>query len=289
MPTTGIVTYVHGWYRAYVPLFIRGCQLAYPEYPIRIVHGAEEMPQCAGATFHEVRSPHTAEKPYYMRWLLPPEIFDGLDYAFLGDVDLILLREVPTLTEIRQAIMRRTGQPFANWVRAPAAGYPSRITGWHFIEVRPYFDKVWPFASRVLADKDFDITQAPSYAYDNGFGELQWGQEALLYRLLSAACQLGPTDQERELCFANHHGVHLGPLRAEPDLKKIAARLGLNGRFWLYPTAARRTLSDPDYLARAGAVSEPHVLHVITRAYQAFGLAPLLKAAQTDCQDPLLA
>lgn len=272
--TIGAVTYVHGWYTGYIPLFLRAWELAYPEYHVRIFC-RDEPPAIVGADLRQFPSPHKAEKPYYMRWLLPPEAFEGLDYAFICDIDLLALREDPPLHEVRQRVMRETKRPFANWVRPPAEGYPSRFTGWHFIEVEPYYEAVWPHAKRVLADAGFDISRWPSYQYPDGFGGQQWGQEALLFQLLSRAFALGRMDFATKDWFANHHGLHLGPLRGGMPRDTIAGRLPLNVKFWNDREQATALLTDEQFQQRARDVKQPEIRLVLQRLYQLFDLPAL--------------
>lgn len=241
--TVGIVTYVHDWYMDYVPMFVRAWQIAYPDYAVRIFC-RDKPPDIPGIDLRHFPSPHQAQKPYYMRWLLPPDAFEGLEYAFICDIDLLALREEPSLLEARKSVMAWTKRPYANWVRPTHPDYPSRITGWHFIHVQPYMDAVWPYAEKVLHDPNFDIRKPPSYSYSNGFGEDQWGQEALLYRLLTQAFALGSRDRATEDPFPNHHGLHLGPLRGGMPLEQLKKWIGKNSKFWEDKTQITALLRD---------------------------------------------
>ena len=280
MPNYGVVTYVHDWYHGYIPFFIRAWQLAYPEYQIRIFCDKVQK-QYDGAELIEMPNPHESKKPYYLRWLIPPEKLAGLDYAFICDVDLLAMRESRPLHETRIACMRNKQRPFANWVRARAEGYPNRVTGWHFIEVEPYYDKVWPLAEKVLHDRLFNIANPPSYKYDNGLGEFQWGQEALLYQLLTAAFGLNDQDVADWPWFANHHGLHLGPLRnpLTTSRLKVAERLWPNTVFWYDIEQARQILNDPGIQAAYLVSEQPRVTTIMTKLYNMFGL---LNPAQTS-------
>ncbi len=230
----GIVTYVYGWYKDYIPFFVYAARRAYPEYHIRIL--CDELPQMEiDVELIKFVNPHPkSQQPYYLRWMFPPETLIGLDYAFICDVDLLMFRESPTLFEIRKQIMDKTGRPYANYLRKPAKDHPERYTGWHFIEVEPYYRKIWPFAEKMVNNKDFDISAPPSYGYYNGFGEWRWGQEHVLYRLIEFAFGVDrETEAEEKLAFANHHGLHLGPLRGGMELQDVSTRLPYNDKFWL--------------------------------------------------------
>lgn len=272
MKNTGLVTYVHGWYKDYIPLFVHAAKWAYPEYHVRIF--VDEIPTFkVDAELIRFDNPHKkAVKPYYLRWLLPPESFIGLDYAFICDVDLLTLREYPRMAEIRKAIMDTTGRPYANYLRKPAPNHPERYTGWHFIDVEPYYEKVWPHAKLILEDQDFDISTPPSYGYYNGFGEWQWGQEHLLYRLIEKAFGVDrEVEHENRLAFANHHGLHLGPLRGGMRLRDVSTRLPLNDRFWLNRDRVQDLIQSPGFLDLVARTHDERVRVVLGRLLDMFG------------------
>ncbi len=268
----GVVTYVHGWYKDYIPVFVHAVRAAYPEYRIRIF--CEEVPNFkVDAELIQFKNPHKkAKKPYYLRWLLPPESFDGFTQAFICDVDLLMLRESPCMHEIRQAIMTKTGRPYANYLRREAPDHPERYTGWHYIDVSPYYERVWPHAKAILDNPNFDISNPPSYGYYNGFGEWQWGQEHLLYRLIEQAFGVDKhTEHQDRLAFANHHGLHLGPLRGGMSLRDVSVRLPLNDRFWLDSSRVYDLLLSPGFLALAASANDERVRAVLGRLLDMFG------------------
>lgn len=283
MSRFGVATYVHGWYHEYVPLFVHAWQRAYPDYRILVFTHEERQHHCPGAEFIHLPSCHRSQKPYYMRWLIPPEKLVGLDYAFICDVDLLAIRESPAMHTACLYRMIQTGRPFANWVRPPADGYPNRVTGWHFIDVEKYYEKVWPFAERVLHDETFDIANPPSYRYDNGTGEKQWGQEALLYQLLDAAFHLDARDREVADTWANHHGLHLGPLRGGMKRADILPRLGHNAKFWNDRPQINTLLTDPEFQRLVSRVTEPLVQRVLRRLYELYELRSPAPIASTSC------
>lgn len=261
----GVVTYVHGWYHDYVPLFARAWQLAYPEYQIMIFCDTIREP-IDGVTMIPFPSKHASEKPYYMRWLIPHQYLEHLDRAFICDVDLIPLWEDPTLEEVRDEHMSEIGFPFSNWLRPVEPNYPDRVTGWHWIDVQPYYQKVSPVIDKILFDYKFDIANPPSYSYPNSFGENQWGQEALLFRILNEAFGLGDQHRARnKWLFANHHGLHLGPLRGGMPRDTIMNRLGPNAKFWKTTHAGvRLVMQDAEFRKRCSHTMEPRVRHVLS-------------------------
>lgn len=268
----GVVTYVHGWYHAYIPFFIRAWELAYPEYDIVIVSDVARQCPAERVHWHTLPNPHPkATKPYYLRWLLPPEIFAGLDFAFICDVDLLALHEATDLLSTRLRVMELTQRPFANWVRPPAPGYPHRVTGWHFIDVEKYYKAVWPVAKKILENPEFDISVG-GYEYDNGIGEKQWGQEALLYRILDDAFGLDAADRAVADSFANHHGLHLGPLRGGMTRSTIMQRLGRNAHFWFAYEPVKKLLADAVFQQAATQITEEKAAVVMHRLYRLFEL-----------------
>ncbi len=269
---TAVVTVVSGWYHDYVPLFIYSVLKAYPTHwivilstgkvPLSVQKQLESLQQRGFDRFslHEELfsgCPHIIGEgvvPYYLRWLIPYELIAPWDFAFICDVDLVMLPETPSMVDRRKLIMDGTRLPFANFVRPPHQGYPNRMSGWHFINVARYYDRVGPIILRHSTDASFDI-RTNGYAYDNSLGHRQWGQEGLLYTLLKEAFDFNDLLLSQELhSFGYHHGLHLGPLRGNIHLRLSSScpeereqarkQLGPNLCFWTDGVALRELRQD---------------------------------------------
>lgn len=284
----GVATFVHGWYMDYIPMFIFSVCKAYPEYAVRVFIN-EPLPEYVRdqlsfltgdfrieLIFEDRATSDPLKKPYYLRWLIPENRFDGLDAVFLCDVDFLMLREPIAMHEQRYALCHRTGLPFANFWRRSHPDYPNRVTGWHFFITNPYYEKVGPIVHKVLDDPTFDISNPPSYCYDNGTGERQWGQEALLYQILDLAFGVDDRIAEDRIGFANHHGLHFGPFRGKiPDLVAkhhhgAMAHLGHNIKFWKMTSQIRSLILDPVFQVLVNNLREPKVAMVVEKVRRYF-------------------
>lgn len=245
----GITTFVHGWYQEYIPLFVYGINKAYPDYQAKVfVQGKLdayiwETLQTLPKNYQIIENymndhkEEGAKKPYYCRWLIPYEDLAEFDCVFICDVDLIMLKENPPLHEQRLKICEKNQLPFANFIRTPHPNYPDRISGWHFIKTKEYFEATTCIIKSITNDPNFDISSPPSYCYNNGIGDKQWGQEALLFKIISSSFQCKHILEKNNL-YPYHHGLHLGPFRGTlPDrvLKgelQAINHMGRNLSYW---------------------------------------------------------
>lgn len=278
----GVVTYVHGWYQDYIPFFIYSIHKSYPEYTVRIFL-RESLNDITRRNLmllrdkcdfqiqehyldHLGRSDDAAKKPYYLRWLIPEYSFKGIDCAFVCDVDLLMLHEKQPMHEQRLEICDLNAVPFANYERDPHEEYPPRITGWHFIKVGEYFKQAGAIIDR-LRNQDIDITSLQhKYCYPNGLGEMQWGQESLLHFIIRES--FGQVDLTRK--FPTHHGIHLGPIRADLHKRFYAGdrqmrdRFGLNGPYWT-SAGAFEYINDKMVKILLANLGDCHVKTIITK------------------------
>jgi len=281
-----VTTFVHGWYVDYVPMFIYSVLKAYPDYFVKVFvqgemskHNKEALELISNNRFEvvehffdEYKQNEASKKPYYLRWLIPHNHLKEFTYAFICDVDLIMLREEPTLVE--QRISNSHGLPYTNFMRAPHPNYPSRISGWHFIEVEEYYEKAEPIIQRVLNDSSFDISNPPSYSYDNGTGERQWGQEALLHSIIDAAFGIDERIDERRNSYPYHHGLHLGPFRGRLPQRmrsndsQAKQHIGRNSIYWERTSDILSVIKDKDFQKITAEIKEDKVKNVLNNLKQ---------------------
>jgi hypothetical protein len=290
MSTVAITTFVHGWYSDYVPIFVHSILKAYPEYFVKIFvqgeigdHNRKSLNLIQSDKFEIVeyffdkfKFNDVSKKPYYLRWLIPYNFLKEFEYAFICDVDLIMFKEYPTL--LAQRIANSHGLPYTNFIRTSHSNYPPRISGWHFIEVKRYYEKVEPIIQKIINDDSFDISTPPSYLYNNGMGEQQWGQEALLYTIIEQAFGINNIINEDKNVYPYHHGLHLGPFRGKlPELikrkdKKAILHIGRNIKYWQNKREILSYLNDDTYNQIYLNIKEQKVKMVLEKVKHHFSI-----------------
>ena len=197
-------TVVWGIYQDYIPVYAASIVLAYPSYGVKVFLGgtlSDEnrstlrlMPAVEVVEGIKLQTEGQARKSE--RWLLPASAFEGFQYGWIGDVDVLVVREETPLHETEAARMQAEGLPHANGFRA---NVPDRVTGCHTVDVSGYF----------AAMGDQPVAE-----------DLMLHNETVLYRMLQNACIAPRADDLRRR--ADCHGVHLGmmrntsPLRVDP-------------------------------------------------------------------------
>jgi hypothetical protein len=208
-----IAVYVFGDYLKYVPYFVYGVNRSYPEYtvkifvrerltkeqkgmiPCEVIDGFDPVPQMGNIAggFHKI-----------VRWLIPYKYFKGFDYAYIGDVDMLLVREDPTLLEGHLKHMQQTGLCFSNQIRKGT----TRLTGLHFFDVERYFAGM-DVIDRCLKDTRYLV-------------RLVWGcdrNEHFLYRLVKEGVGFGSMEKHitagGDMDYRPHHGAHIGLMRGD--------------------------------------------------------------------------
>jgi hypothetical protein len=286
--TTGIVTFVHGWYVDYIPLYVFSVLRAYPEYFVKVFvncsiprHVKESLKFIPSDRFHienifvDREQDDPVKKPYYLRWLLEYKDVAEFDHVFVCDVDFLMLPEEIPMHKRRLNMCNEL--PFSNFIRSPHPDYPSRITGWHFFVTDPYYEKVGPVVRRILEDPSFDISNPPSYCYDNGTGEKQWGQESLLYQIIKTA--FNPDEDnlaEDSIGFANHHGLHMGPFRGKIPIlidqnnNDAIRHMGKNLKYWMMYQEIFSLISDPIFCLLESKIEETKVKQVVKKTCSYF-------------------
>src|SRR5690606_17560356 len=88
-----------------------------------------------------------------LRFLIPHNYFIDYDYVYFGDIDIMILKERQSLFDYHREQAKLCQVPFGNKVRLlPEGGLSKRLTGLHFVLVKPYFEKVQPIIDRILED-----------------------------------------------------------------------------------------------------------------------------------------
>ncbi len=233
------VVYVFGNYDKYIPYYIYFINLNYPNDDILIFCQDKVSESVSKALvglknyklFENVLPEHkgiSGGGPKLLRWVLPREYFDGYKYIYIGDVDILMLKEAQSLFDFHKNQMKQFGLPFSNRVRPlPEGGLSKRLTGLHFFEVDPYYDKIESTAIKILTDQDF------SNAYLKGLER----NEHVLYKLVKDC--IGFDENEVVKMERPWHGFHIGVVRG--GLKMTRAQIEANSS--ISPEEIKKQLS----------------------------------------------
>lgn len=213
--------YVFGEYNKYIPYYIYGITKSYPEHHIKIlVHNSLTNEQKKAITLIDNSNVEIKEnclneikfnKKYIkggnekiLKWLIPHEELYGYKYAYIGDVDMFIVKEFPSLLESHIEHMNKIGLPFSNAIRKNQ----KRLTGLHFIDVEKYYQILNPIINEYLNDNNKlnnDLKKCPN------------GNEEFLYNMIKNSIGFGAYKNEiiegGSLYYRPHHGLHIGLLR----------------------------------------------------------------------------
>lgn len=260
-----ITSFVFGpKYVEYIPIYIYSILKSYPDYyPLIFYHAklSEKIKYQLGClkeigNFHVVENycsdnKMTRMKAAALRYFTYHESFNLFSAIYVGDVDLLIVKEKPGIFEQHMNHCSTIDLPYSNIVREyyeKKIDLPllfkrfyengiysvifsifrksykvSKLSGLHFFQTQEYFQK-----TQSLSDKYLDIILCRSIknkwktrSHSEGFND-----ECLLYDFIKEAdlgfpsgYQYGPhlLDYRRfnESGFRPHHGIHLGIFRKE--------------------------------------------------------------------------
>jgi hypothetical protein len=217
-----VSTVVDETYSWYAPLFIFCLRKAYPEYDIRIfTHGKWSKEVKNALQFVDGYElipglfdgwPKTKYEPICWRFLVPPEYYKDYTYIYIGDIDIMILREKIEIMDFHINEMNETGFNYSNSLRTRKSwkGRES-FTGLHFCNYE------W-----------FERTEAQRKYFENLVKTGKLGQKRefdghLLY-LLTFNSNLHIVKKYPNL-KKRHHGIHLGTLRLYHKHSDLVARI----------------------------------------------------------------
>ncbi len=246
-----LTTLVDRRYWDYVELFTWCAKKSYPEYDVKVLRKEDVFPN----------HPDLGFTTNALRFLVPPQYYDGYQYVYVTDIDMLILREVPPLLEFH--LMDMTG-PYSNSLRHESNKFAcdeerwngsQSLTGLHFFH-RDWLALVEPLAvvyRKILEQK------AVGRGYD---GHMLW----------SMCQQLGLSLPGKKSLVGRHHGIHLGSFRLyrphekAPDsrwaLSEREVIAKLNKRVGPWVSAWNEYREDPQYGAIVGRLGHD------TTAYQ---------------------
>lgn len=208
-----ITTVVNEKYQRYLPVFIYFCMESYPDCGIKIFLTENLLPKYkehikllinrGNLVIIEkafTNFPKSNQELKTLRWIMVPEMFDGYDNIYVGDIDLLICRELRSLEEQHIVHCENINLPYSNSVRKGS----TRLSGLHFIKKEDYYSKVLlsinKYTKKLKEGKLFNVKN-----------------EVTLYNII----------KDSGLGFSNgwfrpHHGLHIGLWRKGP--RKIEQR-----------------------------------------------------------------
>jgi hypothetical protein len=196
-----LVAVVNDGYQEYIPLFVYFALYAYPEYEVIVyLEGTlhPEVDACLRALramgSFDVRpllyrcDPGDGQAFKSLRWVLYDDDFAAYDNVYIGDIDVLLAREEPSLCVRRVGHSEAIGLPYSNRIRPNT----TKLAGIaHFVRTQAYFPRLLPVMQRRRAELAAQT--------------LRMHNEELLYRMMEET--VGLPDPQASL--ATHHGIHL--------------------------------------------------------------------------------
>lgn len=232
-------TFVFGTYQKYIPYYIYSVLNTYPDAFVKIFidsslqenveKSLQEMIE-HGFVNHEILFVNFDDLNFFseykikgggpktlFRWLFKYDFFKEFEYLYYGDVDILVLPEKNPLLNLHMKQMDKFGVPFSNAVRRDDNGkLTKRLTGLHFVNVKPYFERVSPIIDDFLKDEKFrkfimkDVTR----------------DEELLYKINELAFEFNDVLLSRFI--RPIHGVHLGAIRNVYGMNVKSEHLNIN-------------------------------------------------------------
>lgn len=254
-------------YQGYIPFLVYSCHKAYPEYDIvlflheKMSLSVKESLDIIGAANVIIKENAFADCPHMnslkakcLRWVLWDDVFCQYDYLYVVDIDMLYIREPILLHEQHCRHMSTTGLCYDNLVRIKTrhpfrrisfgqrfkhAGFRSffkfllgsrkdyRLSGLHFIQVKPYYEKLTKETRDQLRKKIYDGSYQRLFMSCNNETFLyymvkEYGMTPERLAVQSDPCKSLDFNDCTRPEFRPHHGIHLGIFRTDMHGKNDA-------------------------------------------------------------------
>lgn len=232
-------SFVFGDYQKFIPYYIYSVYKAYPQAFVKVFledklfeeikNVLDFIKDNAGFKFEivELNTSFSSYEKFKMRgsgaktmirWLLDSSFYPESEYIYIGDIDIMFLKEEYSLLDFHISQANKINLPFSNKVRIDQLGITTRLTGLHFIIKEPYFNKVNPILKQLLSNESF---------LENYLIGLE-RNESFLYKLNMDAFDFNPLEVSK--LIRPWHGLHLGITRGNKnvDLKIIKENSSLS-------------------------------------------------------------
>jgi len=201
-------------YAHYIPLFLFFMQKSYPEYFTLISYRDRLSPQVKESiglldkSFFKVNEnvfydyPNDVDTSKTIRWVLVPEEYNDFDYIYITDIDILTIREEPSLLDMHYNQMRNNNLPYSTPMDIPSRG--TRLGGLFFFNLKEYLDIALPTMNiykELISHKD-----GVSYIWNDFLNKID--NQLALYKIVTESGLAIP----KEHSFT-YHGLHLGHSR----------------------------------------------------------------------------
>jgi len=201
-------------YAHYIPLFLFFMQKSYPEYFTlisyrdKLTSQVKENINLLDKSFFKVNEnvfydyPNDVDTSKTIRWVLVPEEYNDFEYIYITDIDILTIREEPSLLDMHYNQMENNGLPYSTPMDIPNRG--TRLGGLFFFNRKEYLDEVLPTMDRY---KGLIFQENGVNYFWNKFLNKTDNQLAL-YKIVTESELAIP----KEHSFT-YHGLHLGHSR----------------------------------------------------------------------------
>jgi len=138
----------------------------------------------------------------YERWVLVPEEYNDFEYIYITDIDILTIREEPSLLDMHYNQMTNNSLPYSTPMDIPSRG--TRLGGLFFFNRKEYLDKTLPVMNgyKYLISHDKGV----NYFWNKFLNKTD--NQLALYKIVTESELAIP----KEHSFT-YHGLHLGHSR----------------------------------------------------------------------------
>lgn len=257
-----ITTVVDNRYWDWVELFTWCCKKSYPEYDVKILKKEDYFPGY----------PDNGYTTNMLRFMTGRAPYEGYDYVYITDIDMMILPETPSLMEFHLSEMKKSGMCYSNSLRNGRHCFTNGVekwsgtesfTGLHFCSI-DWFDKTQSDVENMLIYlKTHEVGRG-------GDGRILW--------LMARDCKLGMPIKRKLL--KRHHGIHVGTLRLFDKHKPLINRMelikspmgshkagvavkkridGNKRKIW------REYIQDPEYIKIVSRIKNPKIIELLRK------------------------
>lgn len=197
-------------YQEYIPFYIYYILTAYPEYEIFVYIDGDIKPEIEQSLsliknmgIFKIKSlsykynKNNDQALKSIRWILHDEEFNNYENIYIGDIDMFIVKESPSLYDSHLKHCEEINLPYSNIIRENT----EKMTGLHFMKTQEYFPKALPIIEKyknLIAQDNFNMHN-----------------ENLLYNILKESIGL-PLIRGN---FNTHHGIHMRVFTRRRDLQ----------------------------------------------------------------------
>lgn len=268
-----IITYVVGEkYQEFIPVYIYSITKSYPDYNIIIFCG-EELRKNVKESLSLIKeqSKFTIIEDYLSfnvnsltvrvssmskRWLLYSEDFENYEYIYIGDIDIFINKETPSLLDQHLIHCETIGLDYSNVVRR---SHYNRVSGLHFVKREPYFSKMLP------------VIHKYTKLMENNELKYKYSCEYMLYDMLAeAGLGICPRATGKDFAdpsqasFRPDHGVHLAIFRDFYVKKRRILSAAIKSQMKLM----KETIDDPIFREIENNIESRMVRRIFRRVHK---------------------